>query len=54
MTPLDGFVSSGELDGIRQLYTDEVVQMAEPWAVSGGIANPYTMMWVAAGKGASR
>ena len=52
MCPLDGLITEEELESIKPLYREEVVQLATPWVGKRGVANPYTMLWVAASKSA--
>ena len=51
LCPLDGLVSKAELDKIEPLYRKQVIELASPWLSGQGVANPYTMLWVAAYKG---
>ena len=50
MTPLQNVVKKHDLDRIKPLYVKEVIELASSWIVNGGVANPYTMMWVRAVK----
>lgn len=49
MTPLDGLVSSEDLDrSVKPLYLEHAQTMAESWVTDQGISNPYTMLWAKA------
>ena len=50
MCPLNELVSEAELNKIWPQYLQEVLEIATPWVTEKGVANPYTMLWVAATK----
>ena len=49
-TPLDGLVAEEDIEKVWPQYAFEVEKIASEWVASGGIINPYVMLWVVASK----